>query len=1257
MPAMTFDFLSKNKWLRRALWALATLLLLWALAWLAVPYLVKSQAEKIGSAKLGRQVQVGHVDFHPWTLALAVDDLSVAGPPGSAAPQLQIKHILLDVALWQSLRRLAPVVDAVALDQPMLRATHLGDGRYDFDDVLAKLATPPDPQPSPTPSFAVYNITLTGGAADFNDQPVHATHTLRDLHLAVPFLSNLDSQRAVKVAPHLAFTLNGSSFDSAAQSTPFADSRKTDGSFQIKNLDLAPYLPYLPASLPVKLQGAVLQADLQLAFEQTPKAVLRIRGVLQADHIQVANPQGVGWLALDTVRVALDDLRPLEQTAKIASVDIVAPALDVRRDAAGHMNLLGQPVATKNIAASAGKTSASGIKDAQPGWQITLDKLALRGGSVHWADAQTRPAARVALHDMVLDASAITWPLPTLSTQPLQFSGVVQVDDGAASAKASELRFSGSATDQQAQVDASLGGLPLAMAAPYVADLLEPRLTGQLSADLQLQWTAPDALQITAKQLTLDALSLGETALATNNNGKSGSKGAKPANTALASLRQLQLTQTQVDLVQHRIGIGKLAVTDPVVKVERGADQRWMFERWLKSSSPTASPATAAAPSKPWAVSVADLQLSGGTVSYQDQTPAGRVAFDVTALQLQMKNLVPGSAKASPLSVSARMAAGNTEPGRLSYKGTLALQPLAAQGQLDLVHLPLHALEPYYGASLNVDILRADTSFKGQLAYSDSPVGLVLKVQGDGTLEEFRANRSAGSTLPTSNAADATGNVVQGRELLSWKLLNLRGLDVALKPGAATRVDVKETALSDFYARVVVDETGRINLQDLVKPTPPAVPDATNKVATTAGAASANGIKDVNSPTEPSAVVRFGGISLVNGKVLFSDRFVKPNYSANLSELTGKLGAFSSVAEQGQVQLADLELRGRAEGTASLEILGKLNPLAKPLALDIGAKVRDLELPALSPYSVRYVGHGIERGKLSVDVHYAIQPDGQLTASNSIKLNQLTFGDAVPGAPASLPVRLATALLADSNGVIDLDLPISGSLNDPQFRIGPVIFKILGNLIAKAITSPFSLLAHAFGGGAGEMGQVGFAPGSAVLSPEAQQNLDKVAKVLADRPALKMTVVGSASLAVERDAMQRERLQRRVLAEKRRAAVTGGATRADADADALKGLAVGAAEYPDLLKAVYKSANMPKPRNAIGLLKDLSVPEMEQLLLANLPVDEERTQQLAVQRGVAVRDYLAAQNLPLERLFLGAAKTVENDKDWHPQADLQLAMP
>jgi len=426
-------------------------------------------------------------------------------------------------------------------------------------------------------------------------------------------------------------------------------------------------------------------------------------------------------------------------------------------------------------------------------------------------------------------------------------------------------------------------------------------------------------------------------------------------------------------------------------------------------------------------------------------------------------------------------------------------------------------------------------------------------------------------------------------------------------------------------------------------------------------------------------VIDVGPVSLTGGRVDFTDRFIRPNYSARLTELTGKLSAFSSQASNGDAQLADLELRGRAEGTATLDIVGKVNPLAKPMALDIAGHVRNLELAPLSTYSVRYSGYGIERGKFSVDVAYKVQPDGQLTARNNIVLNQLKFGDQVPGAANSLPVKLAVALLADRHGVIDINLPVSGSLNDPQFRLAPIVFKLIVNLIAKAITAPFSLLASALGGDGAELSMVSFAPGSAVLTPDAMAGLDKVAKALLDRPALTMTVVGTASLEAEREAYKREQLNTLVLAEKRRSqpdaptrAATGAAaspvapaatattatTAVPASSPTVAALApatLSAGEYPVLLKLVYKRADFPKPRNLIGLAKDLPVPEMEALLLANLSATESAMQALAVKRGVVVRDYLASLKLPLERLFLGAAKAVPPEAKWQPRAELNLA--
>lgn len=278
-----------------------------------------------------------------------------------------------------------------------------------------------------------------------------------------------------------------------------------------------------------------------------------------------------------------------------------------------------------------------------------------------------------------------------------------------------------------------------------------------------------------------------------------------------------------------------------------------------------------------------------------------------------------------------------------------------------------------------------------------------------------------------------------------------------------------------------------------------------------------------------------------------------------------------------------------------------------------------------------------------MDVAYQIQPDGQLTASNRLTLNQLTFGDPVEGAPNSLPVRLAVSLLADRQGVINLDLPISGSLNDPEFRIGAILFKVVVNLIGKALTAPFALLASALGGGE-DLDHVSFAPGSAELSASERKGLDKIVQALTDRPGLKLSVTGQSSLARERDGLRRAQLDALILAEKRR--------RNPHDTEPVQ-----AAEYPTLLRAVYRNTDMPKPRNLVGLTRDLPPAEMETLLLSHLPATETQAQDLAQRRADAVRAYLAEHQLPADRLVLTPPQTGAQEDTWTPRAQLNLSMP
>ncbi len=1201
MNDFSFRLPQNRRVFHRLAWGLCGLLTAWLLAWALVPVWAQSELQNRASAALGRRVTVGAVDFRPWAMELRVHDLTVARADGTQA-QLQIGLTSVNVS-FESLFRLAPVLDAVTLEEPRLFLERTAPGRYDIDDVLEKLmgggaSTPPEA----SLGFALYNIGLRLGSVDFNDRPAGRTHSVRELNLAIPFLSNLESKRDVYTAPHLSFKLNGAAFDSAAQSLPFAHTHKTDVELHLQGFDLAPYLPYLPLTAPVQVQAAVIDADLRLSFEQAARAQLKLSGTIQVRRGRLGTGPAQGpvqeLLRFESLTLGLDDVQPLARRVKLSKLEWVAPQLRVHRGASGRMNF--------EASATPGAGKPGLPPDAAPtAWQVSLAQLVLRDAQLEWQDDSTTAAgrgpARMNITGLNASASAVAWPMTT----PFEFSGqgVMSRTGQGLSAPAGDVSFSGQASARSAQLRIGLARWPLNLAAPYLATVLEPELSGQVEGDFTLQWQAastaePGTLVLGVPQLRADQLRLIQ------------------GTDAVASVGRLDWQGASVDLLRHQASWDLLAMVKPSLMVQRTPEGRWMFDDWLRTpTSPGAAPATGSA----WHVTAKNTQLTEGNVSLLDRTPQRPVRLTLSQWQFRVQDFDNQSGSKAVLRTSAQVSSSaRVEPGSLAFGGQLVGQPLAVQGKLDLKRFPLHALGPYAERFWQAELLRADTSVDGDLRYALTPQGSAVWFKGNSAVEDLR--------LHARRAPDqAAGN---GEELLNCKLLSSRGVEFALAPQQATRVEVQETVLSDFFAHLVVNADGRFNLQDALSTVP------------------------APASTEPAnaAVVKLGPTTLLGGRIDFSDHFIKPNYSAQLSELTGRLGALSSMAAPSDATAA-LELRGRAQGTASLEITGQLNPLARPPTLDINGKVRDLELPPLSPYAIKYAGHGIERGKLSVDVAYTVLPDGQLTAKNQLILNQLRFGAAVDGAPTQLPVALAVALLADRNGVIDIQLPVSGSLNDPQFSLGPVIWKVLANLIGKALTSPFALLSATLGESSESLSTVPFDPGSAVLNDEGRQALNKLAGALLERPELTLSVVGTASLDVERNDYKRAQLRELVEGERRRARLSTPTASPAAPENA-----TDEAAYARLLRTVYRRAEIQKPRNFLGLTKDIPTPEMENLLLVGIVADEQTMRTLAVQRAVAVKDYLAAGRVPVERLFLGSAKTVAPEAKWRPRAELRLEL-
>ncbi|MES3013589.1 MAG: DUF748 domain-containing protein [Pseudomonadota bacterium] len=1261
-------------WLRRLAWGVGAVLLLWVAVWLAIPPLLKWQLPLRASEALGRTVTLGAVSFRPWNMDLTLHDLAVAGLSAAKQPLLQVKRVHADLSA-SSLFRLAPVVEALEIDALRLNVARTGEGRYDVDDLIARFTPKPDARPAAEPAhFALYNVQVRDAQVRFDDQPVKRVQAVDALNLALPFISNLPAHVEIKVEPRLAFKLNGTPFDSGAQATPFVQTRSGDLKLAFSQLDLAPWLGYLPAALPVKVTKGSVSAVLNIHFALPPGAApsVSVKGRFGARDLALTDAAGAPLLGCQALQLGLRDVQPLARKLAFDTLRIDGLQLQATRDAAGKINLLqiAAPQADPNVVSAPASAASASASAAAPAWQVSLDALDLADARVMWTDAAVKPVAALQIDALSVNAKQLQWPLTKAIAVVVKGALHTQTVNTPALA---EFTAEGPVTDHAAKLALKLTSVSLAGFAPYLAQTLVPTVDGQLAAQAQLDWSgAADAPRL---QLTLDSLAL-DNVKVREAGGKTAGKAAPDA----IALKQLALADVKVDLLARTVELGQVRLVQPAVQVVRDAAGKLNLQGWIVQSgavqSGAAAPANAApAAGKPpavWKVQLKDLLLEGGQVrfadaiAYRGQTEPVRI--ELSALRVALQNLEWQRERAVPpanLQLSVRVGGITRDrqrpAGTVDFKGRVGTAPPLANGNLRVARVPIQLFKPYFAELTQLSLLRAEVGYTGSVNLRQLPAGLDVAAAGDVLLGDVHI-----ASLPETGApvdlknAGAPASANSADELMSWQAFALTGVKVAMKPKAKPQVEITEAALTDFYSRLVITEQGRFNLQDVAAAPPGALPPGAAasapltivdapKVAVAPAAASAAPPADAGG--ELPLDLKIGATQLTNGRIDFTDRFVRPNYSAALTELNGTLGAFQS----GSREMATLALRGRAAGTALLDISGQLNPTVKPLALDIRAKATDLELAPLSPYAGKYAGYAIERGKLSMDVSYKIDPDGKLDAKNQVVLNQLTFGEKIESKDATkLPVRLAVALLKDRNGVIDINLPVSGSVNDPKFSVGGIIWQVIVNLLTKAITSPFALLGG--GGGGDDMSVVEFKPGTAQLLPSAAAAIDKVAKALADRPTLKMTVTGAADAASEREAFQSAALDARLVAEQRKDALRAGSPATPASAP----ITLAADVRARLLKQVYKDTELPdKPRNAIGFAKDIPGPEMETLLKARAPVTEEAMRELALQRGIAVRDALLAKGLTSERLFLAAPKlraSGEGDAAWTPRVQLALSV-
>jgi hypothetical protein len=668
----------------------------------------------------------------------------------------------------------------------------------------------------------------------------------------------------------------------------------------------------------------------------------------------------------------------------------------------------------------------------------------------------------------------------------------------------------------------------------------------------------------------------------------------------------LALKDATVDIGKRSVVIGSLESRDGSGFIQREQDGTISYARLIKTrAAESETKPSVKDENASWSVDTKRIGLSRFRIVFEDRSLAAPARIVVSNLSMRGENFSNVQNSRGKATLQATI----NDKGTLKFAGPIGTRPVAARLDVEAEGIDVVPFRPYLADQFNFLLTSGTIGTKGNLVFDTGGDG-PAKINYDGGLQILDF-----AIVEKSDAQD----------LLKWRSLALGAIQFNLEP---FQLRIGEINLADFYSRLILGLDGKINLQKLTiqkeekKNEAPAQEKAVAKPPDKPPPASAS--------SNSNRAISIGKINLQGGNINFSDFFIKPNYSANLTSVQG------AISELKPETPGDLNIQARLDNAAPVVITGKINPLSKELFLDLVADAKEIELSPMTPYSGKYVGYGIEKGKLSFNVKYKLD-NRKLNAENKIILNQLTFGEKIDSPDATkLPVLLAVALLKDRNGVIDIDLPIGGSLDDPQFSVGGIIWQIIINIITKAVTAPFSLLAAAFGGSSGgdELSYIEFDNGRAVINQAGQAKIATLAKALNNRPALNLELSGRVDPVSDLEGLQRVAIERKVKAQKLKDLIRRGES-----AKSVDDVQISSTEYAQYLKAAYGEESFPKPRNFIGIALDLPVPEMEKLMLQYTKVGDDDLRQLAGQRAQAVRDaLLATGQVGAERLFIVTAK-------------------
>ncbi len=918
----------------------------------------------------------------------------------------------------------------------------------------------------------------------------------------------------------------------------------------------------------------------------------------------------------------------LQRAVVLKAVQLEAPRIDVVVARDGSVNLA-------NLVPPSDPQAAK-----EPPPRVHIGKLEVTEGRLGLADyTHARPFTagvtpiKFTLTDFKTDVgyeNAYDFAGTTTSGERLEWNGVFTVDP-----LGSTGRF-------------SVTGLKMKTADSYARESLPFRLVAgeaTLQGDYRFTFNPAFALDVNLPTMQVRELALAE----------DGSTASPPIVVGGIDVQDVAFSYGKRDLGMKRIEVRGARVdaaraSDGTLSLMRlfgggtATDQRTAASSRAtnEAAGTKVSTVTPVEKSGAWRMHVDEIRLADAAVRLEDRGVSPAARFQLSPVQLTVRGW--STDPAAELQVDADV--GLDKGGRFLAKGSARLQPLSTEISVDLTGVDLPMLQTYLESTTALTLQSGKLAVKGKLSYGATPESAPpMKFAGEIQVNDLR-----------------TTDRLVNQDFVKWRALTISGIELSRNPG---RLGIERVVARQPYASVVIAQDTSLNVTSVLNPAASA-PAAAGKadavsgteVATGSGApgmdeakaegrdrsrtkvkaeagtrleaqtkskADAGTVAKADATTGPAAnfPVRIKSVEVIDGSANFADYSIEPSFATGILDLNGKVVGLSS----DPASRAEVKLEGKVDRYAPVDITGTVNLLSAAAFTDLSMNFRNVELTTFNPYSGKFAGYSIAKGKLSTELKYKVE-NRKLDAAHHIVLDNLEFGaktDSKDAAP--IPIKIAVALLKDRQGIIDLNLPVGGTLDDPKFRLGPIIWKALLGLLTKIVTAPFAALGALFGGGE-ELAYVDFPVGSAMLGAAELEKLTQLAKALGERPQLKLDLPLTVVTARDSDAMAR-------------AALAAKVPEQEPDAAAKRRVSAYEKVYKEVMKAAPQYP--PETKTDKGADPEAQLKFLESALLRQLKPDDAALTALAQQRARAVQDALLANpELSPERVFITAERVEGN---------------